>query len=210
MKPFKRFFAINAFMFLLLVLLLFYGCVSGPIVIVTQPVEKDLGSSIAVLKAGAGEVDITPPPGLSLFGYSREAASKAVGYWTRLKSRAIVFEYFDSHRKKTRRLALVQLDLGAVSGLLHRQVAQRLAYLGFSPGDILLAASHTHGAPGGYFGAAFYNLFASGKKGFYPQLVSFLSQRIAKSVVMACDDLAPARIAAGKIRVPGLSRGPDR
>ena len=70
--------------------------------------------------AGAAEVDITPSPGFPVFGFSTEGTKYALGHWTRLKARIIVFQ--DS---KGKRLAMVQIDWGAVSELLRREVAKR-------------------------------------------------------------------------------------
>ena len=193
-----------------IVLLLFFlsvACSTGRMITVVQPGVVPQPSP-DVFQAGVSEVDITPPPGLPLFGYSWDAAKHAKGYWTRLKARAIVFEVGQEKQEKRlgKRLALVQVDLGAVSGLLHHEVAKRLADFGFSPANIMLAASHTHGAPGGYFGSEFYNNFGSGTWGFYPQLVEWLASRISQSIKNACLDLAPAGIAVGDTMVEGLSR----
>lgn len=191
---------------LILSLLLILNACSAKKVIVHQPEKSTLPAEPTVLLAGAAEVDITPSPGYPLFGYSVEAEKHADGYWTRLKARAIAFEYFDQALKKRRRVALVQLDLGAVSALLHRKVAVLLAGAGFDPADLMIAGSHTHAAPGGFFGAGFYNIFGSGTWGYFPNLVDWLSERISICVKDACRDLKPAGISAGSIMVEGLSR----
>jgi neutral ceramidase len=192
---------------ILLLLSLSVACSTGRIITVVQP-EPAPQPPPDVFRAGAAEVDITPPPGLPLFGYSWEAAKQASGYWTRLKARAIVLEVGQKKPKKPwgKRLALVQVDLGAVSGLLQYEITKRLADFGFSPANIMLAASHSHGAPGGYFGSEFYNNFGSGTWGFYPQLVEWLASRISQSIKNACLNLAPAGIAVGDTMVEGLSR----
>lgn len=184
----------------LLVILHFSACLPGPRITIEQP-EIARQSGTNELLAGAAEVDITPPPGLPLFGFSVEASGNAKGYWTRLKARTIVFQ-----DEQGERVALVQLDLGAVSALLHREVARRLAPWGFGPGNLMMAASHTHAAPGGFFGETFYNRFGSGRPGFFRHLVKWLADRISEGVKTACADLAPCRIGAGVVTVEGLSR----
>ncbi|MCP4146762.1 MAG: hypothetical protein GY757_03335 [bacterium] len=181
-------------------LLIICACSSGPVINIHQPQVKPPEAS-GKFMAGAFAVDITPPPGFPLFGHSWEAAKKATGYSMRLKSRAIVLQ--DSNGQ---RVALVQLDLGAASRLLHRKVARRLAPLGFGPENLLMAASHTHAAQGGIFGSAFYNKVGSGRSGFYPQLVDWLVERIAYSVERAVSGMVDARIAAGSVLVKELSR----
>jgi neutral ceramidase len=185
----------------LVLLIIFSSCSSGPVIVVEHPGSTWVPEPGSEFRAGAAEVDITPPPGLPLFGHSWEAEPYAKGYWTRLKARAIVFE-----DRRGKRAALVQLDWGAVSMLLHREVAKRLVTHGIGPENLMLAASHTHAAPGGFFGAAFYNKFGSGRSGFYPQLLGWLADSISRGVEKAIADLAPARIGCGRVMVEGLSR----
>jgi len=148
------------------------------------------------LLAGAADVDITPPPGLPLFGYSLPAEKRARGYQSRLKARAIVLQGADG-----KRLALVQVDLGAMSALVHRRVAEVTAGIGIGPDRLLLAATHTHGAPGGFFGASFYNFMGSPRPGFDAQLVDYLVARIARAVGQAADGLQPALVGYGEARL---------
>ncbi|MCP5046884.1 MAG: hypothetical protein GY940_06910 [bacterium] len=183
----------------LVLLMILSGCASGPRHGLEQPGATRPRVEPHVFWAGASESDITPPPGLPLWGHPLVTAS-AKGYWTRLKVRSIVFEDRDG-----KRVALVQLDWGCVSSLLHREVSRLLAPKGFEPGNLMIAATHTHAAPGGTFGAANYNKFG-GRSGYYPQLLEWLAGHIAGSVTEAVKDLAPAGIAAGLIRVKGLSR----
>ncbi len=185
----------------LVLLVIFTSCSSGPVIVVEHPGSTWVPKPGSEFRAGAAEVDITPPPGLPLFGHSWEAEPYAKGYWTRLKARVIVFE-----DRSGKRAALVQMDWGAVSMLLHREVAKRLVTHGIGPDNLMLAASHTHAAPGGFFGTAFYNKFGSGRSGFYPQLVDWLADAVSRGVEKAIADLAPARIGSGRVIVEGLSR----
>lgn len=168
--------------------------------VVTQPPDTFQPVPGSFL-AGTAEVDITPSPGFPVFGFSTEGTKYALGHWTRLKARIIVFQ--DS---KGKRLAMVQIDWGAVSELLRREVAKRAADSGISPANLLMAASHTHAGPGGFFGASFYNCFGSGRSGFFPQLVNWAAERIGTGIKTACLDLAPARVAAGEVTIDGLTR----
>src|SRR5450755_428212 len=152
-------------------------------------------------RAGASEVDITPPPGLPVFGSSVEAEPSLKGYRMRLFARAIFLE-----DRNGERFVLVQADLGAVSGRLHREIASRVFDLGLGPDRILLAATHTHGAPGGYFGTGFYNRFASARSGFDPEVLEWFASRITLAIRNAFDALAPARVGAVEVSIPGLSK----
>ncbi|MCX6580973.1 MAG: neutral/alkaline non-lysosomal ceramidase N-terminal domain-containing protein [Candidatus Aminicenantes bacterium] len=189
------------FLVCILIAMVVTGCTSGgkPWV-VTQPPDTYQPIPQGFL-AGTAEVDITPSPGFPVFGFSMEGTKYALGYWTRLKARVIVFQ--DS---KGKRLAMVQIDWGAVSELLRREVAKRSADSGISPANLTMSASHTHAGPGGFFGASFYNSFGSGRSGFFPQLVNWAAERIGAGIKSACLDLAPARVAAGEVTIDGLTR----
>jgi neutral ceramidase len=156
---------------------------------------------VSELRAGAATLDLTPPPGAPLWGYAlTSAAPYAQGYRTRLKVHAIVLQ-----SPAGGRLAIVQVDLGAVSRLLHVSVAERLASQGFGPDRLLIAASHTHAGPGGYFGDSFYNTFGAGRSGFDPVLLGWLAERIAGAVELATERLEPAALGAASVRVSDVS-----
>src|SRR5439155_14050598 len=66
----------------------------------------------AMLRAGVAKVDITPPPGLPMYGYFDRIKNNqlATGTLDPLEARALVLEAGD------RRAALVTLDLGRTFG----------------------------------------------------------------------------------------------
>lgn len=151
-------------------------------------------------RAGIGRADITPPPGLPMFGYSL-AAKVGQGYRTRLYARAIYLE-----DAKGERLAIVQCDLGAISALLHRKVAALIVEsTGISADRLLMAATHTHSAPGAFFGSGIYNLLGSAKFGFDHRMLDLLVDRISRAIIEAHDTAAPARLAVGEISIPDLA-----
>ncbi|MDQ1351092.1 MAG: neutral ceramidase [Acidobacteriota bacterium] len=189
------------YLIFILIIVVVTGCASkAKPWIVTQPSDTYQPVPGSFL-AGAAEVDITPSPGFPVFGFSTEGVKHALGYWTRLKARIIIFQ--DS---KGKRLALVQTDWGAVSELLRREVAKRAADSGIAPVNLVMSASHTHAGPGGFFGASFYNTFGSSRSGFFPALVNWAADRIDSGIKTACLDLAPARVAAGEVTIDGLTR----
>jgi neutral ceramidase len=137
---------------------------------------------------------------LPLFGFSI-AAKVGQGYRTRLYARAIYLE-----DAKGGRLALVQCDIGAISSLLHRRVAARIVEAtGISADRLLIAATHTHSAPGAYFGSAIYNLLGSARVGFDQRMLDMLVERISDAVIAAHDSAAPAKLAIGEIAIPGVT-----
>lgn len=151
--------------------------------------------------AGMAVVDITPGIGLPKFGYSAWA-KPADGFRTRLKARAFYLRGTDGTT-----LALVQLDLGVGSLVLHHRVAELIAEKTDIPAHGLsLLVTHTHTGPGGFLDSDFYNVYGGNQAGFDPVLFEFLSTRIADAVISAYKQQRPARIASGQREVWGLTR----
>ena len=158
-------------------------------------------SGEAVLRAGFGRVDITPPPGVGLAGNGPEGA-EARGYRLRLYARVLVLADGGGNR-----LALVVADLPLSSALLHRRVAALTARTdGIGADRLVIAATHTHAGPGHFFEAAGYNDEGSSVAGFDPVMVDSLTARIARAVHAAVADLRPARVAWGSRAVWGETR----
>jgi neutral ceramidase len=144
----------------------------------TEPFPKPKGADFF---AGVGRADITPPPGYPTGGHG-PAGGVARGYWTRLWARAFYFETADA------RLVLVSCDLFMVPGALQDLVASRLQNRGIAPGELVLAATHTHQSAGNYASARAYNEFGSHDDGFSMTLLSFLADRIAFAITEAQSD----------------------
>ena len=94
----------------------------------------------ATLKAGVARVEITPPTGLSMYGYGNRKGTSS-GILDPLMARVLVLEVGE------KRLALVVLDLGRV---LARTWIERLranAQKSCGMSYVLVAATHTHSGP---------------------------------------------------------------
>lgn len=155
----------------------------------------------SVFVAGSAKMEITPPVGYPFFGYSLGGKHLSRGVKTRLYARAFYLE--DS---KGEAVALVQCDLGGISEMLHHRVAGLVAeHTGLGPDRILIAATHTHSAPGAYFGSAFYNDFGSNAVGFDEGVFEFLSQQIADAIDSAFAHRRPARAAVGTCQIDGVT-----
>jgi hypothetical protein len=98
------------------------GC--GHVVRTPAPASPAPTARYGELRAGLARAEITPPMGAGLFGYGPEG-KKPEGFRHRLYARALVLE-----DARGERLAIVVADLGAVSTLLHREVAARLQQAG--------------------------------------------------------------------------------
>lgn len=128
---------------------------------------------------GVGVRDITPEPGLPLWGYS-DRASNATGTLDELYARAIVFA------SETRRVAWVTLDLGRVP-LKDDCDSIRARCSGLKLDAIAFHATHTHHAPA---------METIGD----PHRDTMLGL-IAESIQDAAADREPARIGVGQCEI---------
>jgi neutral ceramidase len=145
----------------------------------------------AASRAGVDEVDITPQPGLSMFGNGPEGRL-ARGHRGRLYCRSL---FVSDARGES--LAWVVCDLGAASGLLQRRIAERtLETSGIGADRLILSATHTHAAPAHYFGTRSDNgPLSTTVPGFDERLLDWLAARIARSVARAkADALAKGEV----------------
>jgi len=154
-----------------------------------------------IATAGAITVDITPPPGLPMGGYSI-MANKGQGFRTRIKARIIYLN--DGKGNST---ALVQTDLTAASLLMHHKVASAVAKkTGLRPGDIAITASHSHSAPANIFNNDFYNKHMSSGKGLEENYLQFSVSQISKGIVEAYEKRRPVKLATGTKDIYGYNR----
>ncbi|HCO95042.1 MAG TPA: alkaline ceramidase [Phycisphaerales bacterium] len=186
--------------FLLVVALNMCGCVATREISIVQPEVKRPASGDKPT-AGAVSIDITPPPGLAMGGYSI-LANKGKGFRTRLKARVVYLNDAKGHS-----VALVQTDLPAGSLLLHHKVAQAVSEkTGLRPGDIAITATHTHSAPANFFENDFYNKHMTSAQWLDVEFLEFVTQRIARGILEAYDNRRPAKIATGRKDIYGYNR----
>ncbi len=128
------------------------------------------------------KVDITPPPGLSMYGYGLEGHI-ATGLFTHLFCRGFYF------RNAEQPLVWLSCDLQGMSEPVHRRVAEmvqaQVADLGAD--RIVLSATHTHGGPGHFHeGRALQSALGGSRWPAYDQrVVDFFALRIAGAVLRA-------------------------
>ncbi len=181
---------------------LWVGCVlssclaNGPLIWVRNKAPEP-AAAVERLRAGTAEVDLTPPPGLPTYGFSSAGAAHTEGYWLRLRGRIIVLQ------SGTTKLALLQLDLGAASPLLHRKIAQRIERFGIAAPQLVMSTVHTHGGPSAIYGDKFFNSVVGARAGFDEHLVDAMADSLAKGVEAALGDMKDARAAWGQAQVPG-------
>lgn len=147
------------------------------------------------VRAAFREVDLTPEPGPPLYGWSTDGHPYSTGYWLRIKARVLALE------AQGQRLAMVQLDLGAASALLHRRIAAQVVRDGIDPSRLVMATTHTHGGPGGFFGDRFMNHLIPARNGFDEAFTDFIVFTVADAVHDAFANLKPARLAVAQEQV---------
>lgn len=176
------------------------ACASSTHIQVKQPSPSQLQAS-GVAEAGAVTVDITPPPGMPMGGYSL-MANKGEGFRTRLKARVV---YLNDGKGQS--MALVQTDLTAASLLAHHMIAARVAEkTGLKPSDIAMTASHSHSAPVNFFDNDFYNKHTSSGKWLEEQFLELVVNQISDGIIYAYENRRPAKIATGRKEVHGITR----
>jgi len=158
-----------------------------------------------VLRAGVSRVDITPAPGLAMFGHGPEGRVSR-GILLRLRCTAIAL----SRGKES--MALVPCDLAAPSLLLQRSIAIRLRErhpdVPLGADRIVLSATHTHAGPAHFFGAGNYAgpLTTRSEQGTSSEVVSFLSTAIADAIAHAWKSRQPAQLGWAHTDVEGMTK----
>lgn len=157
-------------------------------------------------QAGVAKVDITPPPGYPMAGYSLFGRFSR-GWWTRLYAKAIYLEDHDGNR-----IVLVSCDLQSIPAGLADKTAEIVQQLSESDStflgreQIILAATHTHLSPGNIFSSKLLNSQASMMAGFDQPLFDFTAYRIAHAIMMAIKSKKPATLKMATVDLPGLTR----
>ncbi len=138
-------------------------------------------ASGATLRAGVAKVDITPPTGLPMWGYSSRKGL-STGTLDPLLARVLVLEAGE------RRLGLVTLDLGRplAPALIERLRAAAKKSSGIS--YLLLVASHTHSGPA---------IQDEESQGNIPAWETATLEKIAKAIGEARAHLVDARFGTG-------------
>ena len=176
------------------------GCAATREISIMQPEVKRLAPADGPT-AGAVCIDITPPPGMPMGGYSI-LANKGKGFRTRLKARVVYLNDGKGHS-----IALVQTDLTSASLLLHHKVAETVSEkTGLRPGDIAITASHSHSAPANFFENDFYNKHMTCGQWLEVSFLEFAAQRISQGILDAYGSRRAAKIATGSRDIYGYNR----
>ena len=134
----------------------------------------------AELRVGVAKADVTPPPGVRMYGYGARGENVSTGVHDPLYAKAIVLS--DGQRTA----AWVTMDLGYADKPLTRDICAAVsAALGFD--DVFLTSSHTHSGP------TFVPDFPSAANPW----VRELRRQVTAAIVEAHGALQPARLGVG-------------
>jgi hypothetical protein len=147
------------------------------------------------LSAGAGEAPFALPAGVPIGGFARLSyrSERIAGP---LGARALVLSAPGCT------VALATAELLLVPEELEEAVAARVADLGLD--GIVLAATHTHAGPGGYWDHAAGERAATGT--YDPAVRDAIAAAIAEAIRRAAGALAPARLAVARGSADDLAR----
>ena len=164
-----------------------FACARPHPVVVTAPTHH-APRSAEELTVGVARVDVTPPPGVSTFGYAPDAMVTN-GYWSRLYCRVFVVKPATAEP-----LAIIPCDLAAIGAALHHRVADKVKDI-LPRSRIMLTATHTHAGPAHYFESEAYGGVTSSRlPGFDEAMLEMLASRIAEGIERANNRLRPARL----------------
>ena len=150
------------------------------------------------LSAGAAEVPLAPPPGAPIGGYPRFRYGSE-GVEDEPMVRALVLS--DSGLT----VALASVDVLLIPSALREKVEARVRDLGLDA--LLLAATHTHSGPGGYWDDVLGSRFGTGP--YDRALEEALADRIADALRGAAAARGPAQLSVATSRREDLVRNRD-
>lgn len=151
-------------------------------------------------RCGAAQVDITPPPGISMAGFSLGARTSR-GTRGRLFARALYLEDASGVRA-----AWCVLDMMSASRyLLEKTASLAEPRCGISVDRLLLGGTHTHTAPGHFYGNSLYDTFAQKHAGFDRTFADWIASKAADAIARAEDAAVPAHVAIRTERVWGVA-----
>jgi hypothetical protein len=148
-----------------------------------------LGSGVSAqeLKAGAARVDITPPTGYAMWGYSARHDAPSTGVLDPLRARALVLAVGDE------RIALVCLDLGRAPNRQSTAAIRARVKKDAGVAHVFLVASHTHHGP-----VIELDDWPKGKTSYVRQL----EDRLTGVICEAARGLKPALIGVASWQAP--------
>ncbi|MFM2153554.1 MAG: hypothetical protein RL199_1989 [Pseudomonadota bacterium] len=163
--------------------------------------QEPLGAFAAKgrLKVGSSRLPLLPPGQVPLAGYASRDDGPAEGVLHEPAVRAIVVEVGD------RKLGLVSLETLVVPANLRGKVVEAAAELKLD--DVLVAATHTHSGPGGFWDSRLAEWMGVGR--YDAAIESYLVDRTAGALKSAVGGLRPANVSVGMLDTSRLGANRD-
>lgn len=142
------------------------------------------------MKIGFGKQDITPRPGVELYGYSGYLNRYASAVRDRLYARSMAV------RQGQKTLVLVSCDLIFIPAWLSGEVRRRVARVsGLDPSSVMVHATHTHSGP---------CVKVAYRNSYDPPYTALLPRRIAGACLAAVRSLRPAVLSHAQVPCEGI------
>lgn len=163
----------------------------------TRPGPASAAAAPAQLRAGTAKIDITPPVGTPLAGYSARRGQPSTGAHDPLYARALAVT------NGAATWVVVSCDLLIIDDHLYDAVLARIQQARPLPRESLwLVATHTHSGPGGY-GRKFVEKLSMGH--YDPSVFQHLTSRISEAALQAMDQVRLVQVGTETEPAPGLT-----
>jgi len=178
--------------------------VGGLLLAMLSGFESSAANEAFNYRVGRGSADITGPAvGAQMFGFVR-ADQISEGIHLRQRARTFII----AEAQGERRIVLTTVDLGSMTHEITRTVLERLAAKyghTYGRGNVIIAATHTHAAPGGFW---HYGADTPVGTPLYGEYFDAIVEGIVGSITAAHEDLAPGNvlIATGDVEDAGAQR----
>ncbi len=159
------------------------------------PRVETAARGVGPLSAGAAAVPIALPPGVPIGGFAR-LSYRSEPPLQPIEARAVVLS------EPGCSIALASIEILLVPEALDRAVRSRVADLGLD--GVVIAATHTHAGPGGYWDRWPGERLATGP--YDPAAFGAVVRAAAEAIRAAASARVPVRLSVSAGRVNGLAR----
>jgi hypothetical protein len=157
------------------------------------PRLEEVAVGAGALRAGAAQVDLPVPPGGPIAGYAR-LRWRSEGLRDPVAARALVLS------EPGCTVAIASVDLLLVPADLEARIREELA--GVHLDGLVVAATHTHAGPGGYWSSIAGQRIATGP--YDRRLRDGIASSVAQAIRLAASEQQPATLATVRARFDTL------
>jgi hypothetical protein len=144
-----------------------------------------------IFKAGVAKIDITPPVGTQLAGYSDRVGKKSLGVNDPLYAKCLILASSEE------KIAIITADMFYLRNSLYYDLCKEIENkIGIKKENIIFAVSHSHSSSGEIFKEL---SFIAGK--YNPKIYKSLLGKLVKLVIEANNNLKEAKFASGSGKV---------